>query len=187
MSINIYVRTVFLLKKKLKSSSRGDNKIIMENIDERAKKFFRYSYIGKNTAGANSEGCRYNWNSTHEDLTPTRIYSVGGSLYCAYCNQKAYPIQAGLTNNYHPTTSNYQPTGYTCVCKKAMDEVELSKRIEAANQDYRQLLSKLRSEYDLSEDLDGRTQKFVDYVSKDLNIVEFVKSYRMDKAITSSY
>lgn len=94
----------------------------MENfephVDERAKKFFRFGYSG-------SDRSRYYFNTQDEGLRDTRmITSRHYYPTCAYCGHRAYSRQPDIKYD------DYDVKGYTCVCKGAMDELEIRDEIE---------------------------------------------------------
>jgi len=82
-----------------------------ELIDDRAKKFLNYN--------------KDSFDTSHEDLIQTKTIKYKYYEYCSYCSCLALPIQAGLRN----LGENYNTTGKTCICKGAMDEVDLIKNL----------------------------------------------------------
>lgn len=89
------------------------------HVDERSYNFFSYGY--------GRSGYAYRWNSTAIGLTPTLTLSVGGSQFCAYCGKRALPIQQEIRDPCRST--HYVDVGHCCVCKEAMDELEIKDKI----------------------------------------------------------
>ena len=88
------------------------------NIDERAKKFFNYGFVGERHGDPGLNGYRYSWDSDAEGLRKTQVFQCSnGVAWCAYCGDKAYPIQ-------DTSRHNWPVVGHTCVCKGAMDEYD---------------------------------------------------------------
>lgn len=87
---------------------------IPEYTDDRARRLFERVYVG--TRHGDATGHSWSWDSMNGSLKPTLTHVVEGSrAFCAYCGNRAYPIQERI---------GYQVTGFTCVCKGAMDEIE---------------------------------------------------------------
>jgi len=107
---------------------------IPKYCDSRAEKFFSWCFKGKGRKDANSSGYGYSWNSSHEDLKPTPSFQIAYDKYCPYCLNKMYPIQADLINrrvySYNSYNEDYEVTGHTCVCKKAMGWLQWQKERE---------------------------------------------------------
>lgn len=81
-----------------------------EHVDERAYGFFSSFCVG--------DGWVYEWNPTKPGLLPTKMLKDGDgydSPVCAYCGRLGLPIQ----------DPNYNFKGHCCVCKDAMDELEI--------------------------------------------------------------
>lgn len=86
---------------------------IPDYADERAHKYFYRGFVGSGH-GENGTGYRLSWSST-SDAKPTSVHRVDSNhSYCVFCGNRAFPIQ-----NEH-----YAVTGYSCICKDAMDELE---------------------------------------------------------------
>lgn len=89
-----------------------------EHVDERASKFFSWGWAG-------SEGRSSFWNSRADNLVPTVTLSNKLNIpVCAYCGRQALPIQKRASHE------EYYTTGYCCVCKDAMDELEVKAKIK---------------------------------------------------------
>lgn len=86
-----------------------------DHVDERAYPFFSTVY-GK-------DGWVSDWNPTKTGLRPTKTVMIGdyGTPVCAYCGRVALPIQDRSTLNFK---------GHCCVCKDAMDEVEIKVEVK---------------------------------------------------------
>ncbi|ARB11577.1 hypothetical protein CB7_103 [Pectobacterium phage vB_PatM_CB7] len=92
-----------------------------EHVDERAYKFFSYMY--------GREGHHYGWNSTKEGIRPTTVLSDKSTHVCAYCGRMALPIQ-GERWDHFKDSREYFSKGHCCVCKKAMDELEMMDQLK---------------------------------------------------------
>lgn len=91
---------------------------IHEHADKRALRFYSTGFVGTGH-GDNGTSRMTHWDSMHEDLRPTAIVMhVTGIPVCAYCGNRALPIQDSVSFNTH---------GYTCCCKYTMDELEWRK------------------------------------------------------------
>ena len=89
---------------------------IPEYCDPRARRHFSSGFVGK-THGENGTGYKTSWDSMSE-ASPTAVHILDSDrCYCAYCGQRAFPIQR----------EDYSVYGFCCVCKDAMDEVEWPK------------------------------------------------------------
>lgn len=91
------------------------------HVDPRAYKSFRFDGRGKN-------GAEYSWDGTSEEAKETltlTLEEISGYPICAYCCRQALPIQKNLRRY-----DDYRTTGYGCVCKKAMDEVDVREKIK---------------------------------------------------------
>lgn len=95
---------------------------IPDYADPRSHQFFSNYYVGS-SHGDNGASHRWDWDSSADGAEPTLVLP---NDKCAYCGNRALPIQAGLRRGrvgYHDDR-DYSVTGYTCCCKGAMDEVE---------------------------------------------------------------
>lgn len=104
-----------------------------EHVDERARSLFSWSYGCRGQAG---------WNSTKEGLRPTATLGAGDGLRaCAYCGRQALPIQK---REYSHLTGQdeYKKIGHCCVCKDAMDELDMVDQIDIITKQFNAALSK---------------------------------------------
>lgn len=100
--------------------------MLEDHVDERSYEFFMFDYQGKKT-----------WNSQAEGAKPTLTIdarSSGGSIVCGYCGRKALPIQNHIL----------RVMGHCCVCKDAMDQLEIENEEEKVKEEMEKLLDKLR-------------------------------------------
>lgn len=81
--------------------------------DPRAKKFVRYFHDGEPY-----------FENDHKDLIPTKTIAIGHYDYCVYCSNQALSIQSNIP-------FSYEITGKTCICKGAMDEIEMKQKIKS--------------------------------------------------------
>lgn len=113
---------------------------------ERPSKYHRSGYVGEGVEGADKNGFKYSWDSSHEDLTNTKTVQIGSTDVCVYCAGRAYPIQAGLreSRRRHILTSyenrDYSTTGYTCICDGAEAEREYTKELKEIERAAKQAL-----------------------------------------------
>lgn len=97
----------------------------LEFIDKRAKGFFQWVNDGRK--------CYYSWNSLSEGLVPTTEVIISSTRYCVYCGEEMYPIQENCSED------NYPMKGHCCICKEALDEIDL-------NHEMKELLNKQENE-----------------------------------------
>lgn len=93
-----------------------------EHVDERAYKFFSYYTDGRRG------GYHHGWNSMVEGLRATTTIDSGSLHVCAYCGRIALPIQKS-EYNHRRGEDEYISKGSCCVCKEAMDELEMIDQI----------------------------------------------------------
>ena len=105
---------------------------IPDYADERSHKFFTLYYVGPSN-GEDGTAYKTMIDTRHEDLKPSKNYR---GRCCAYCGQMVYAIQ--------PDHMGFEITGYFCVCKDAMDEVELNAAIEELEQKHSEELLQLK-------------------------------------------
>lgn len=106
---------------------------------ERPSKYHRWVFSGCKE----NNGYKWTWDSSHDDLEQTETFSIGGEHFCAYCCNKAYPIQAGLRNNMEV----YKVTGYCCICEAAEKEIEYRREHEKMIKRHQQEEQTLRMNY----------------------------------------
>lgn len=107
-----------------------------EHVDERAYKFFSYMY-GRN-------GHHKGWDSTKEGLRPTATLGKGDRIRaCAYCGRRALPIQK-RQYSHRTGQDEYKSIGHCCVCKDAMDELDMVDQIEAITKQFNAALNKCK-------------------------------------------
>jgi hypothetical protein len=111
-----------------------------EQADPRAQKFFHTVFVGTSCKGADSSGHKRSWDSDHEELagTPCHAYDVSGR-YCVFCGAHSLPIQGNLRRVCFKSLRNdsdYKITDWTCVCKEAMDWLEVAAEVKALEEKY---------------------------------------------------
>jgi len=105
-----------------------------EHVDERAYKFFSYMY--------GREGHHYGWNSTKEGIRATATIGSGsGFRACAYCGRQALPIQQ-KKYNHRKDQDEYKSVGHCCVCKDAMDELDMMDQIDIITKQFKAAIGK---------------------------------------------
>lgn len=105
-----------------------------EHVDERAYKFFSYMY-GRN-------GHHKGWDSTKEGLRPTATLGKSDRMRaCAYCGRRALPIQK-KQYSHRTGQDEYKNIGHCCVCKEAMDELDMVDQIDIITRQFNAALSK---------------------------------------------
>ena len=116
-----------------------NRELLYNYADERAKHMISEGFVGN---GHGNYGIlnqySVSFDTSHPDARPTETVKIGSFHYCAYCSRPALSIQAGLANKkcglgsgLH--SSAYAVTGHTCVCKGAMDEVQMNNDIKELN------------------------------------------------------
>lgn len=108
----------------------------MENfeshVDERAKKFFKLGYSGPGRSP-------YHFDTQDEGLRDTRMITSRHCYpTCAYCGHRAYSRQPDIKHG------DYDVKGYTCVCKGAMDELEIRDEIQRVEEAAQQAVQELK-------------------------------------------
>lgn len=93
---------------------------IPDYCDPRAEKNFTRGLVGI-SHGDNGSAYRYSWDSQCGQKKTTMVDG-----YCAYCGNRGLPLQP-LIDIYR----DFTVLGHTCICKDAMDELELK---DAVNQ-----------------------------------------------------
>jgi len=128
-----------------------------KHCDKRAEKFFNEAYIGTSENarknGANEQGYCINWNSSHEDLIPTSSFRIDSDYYCVYCANKMYPIQDGLRRRgfgEYPSHQDYEVTGHACVCKHAMNEIEMNRKLNELKEQCQENCNEIMKKYNLN-------------------------------------
>lgn len=82
-------------------------------VDERARDYFRY--------GSNGSELRFYWDS--ECGAPTSPMIIDRSTsYCVFCGERGLPLQPWIKK-----CKDYSITGYTCICKDALDYLDILK------------------------------------------------------------
>lgn len=107
-----------------------------EHVDERARSFFSYGYTGK------EGGYSHTWNSLAEGIRPTTVIQSdsGMSGVCAYCGRVALPIQGRRAGYSRMGEDTYYDKGKCCVCKDAMDELEMQDQIDEITKQFKAAL-----------------------------------------------
>lgn len=95
-----------------------------EHVDERAYPFFSYGYTGQ-------PGHNYHWNSLTKGLQPTTVIGGDHAPVCVYCGRLALPIQGETAGYSRMGSPDYYNKGHCCVCKEAMDELEMVAQMAA--------------------------------------------------------
>lgn len=130
----------------------------LDNINPKAHKFFSYASTGKERG--------YVFNTSHEDLKTTEVlFNIFSENYCAYCGERAKPIQSRIRK-----FKDYTVTGYTCICEGAFQELEIDEKIknirDQCNKDCRALEKELESK----KNTDELKQKIISKI--DLNKID---------------
>lgn len=101
---------------------------IPDYCDERAEKYFERGFVGS-SSGENGTPYKYHWNST-SGAKETKMVVFGYQEHiCAYCGNKGFPLQPRFKGSFS-RDSDSTVTGYACVCKDAMDEVEIKEKLQ---------------------------------------------------------
>ena len=107
-----------------------------EHVDERAYPFFSYQYSGSGKRD-------WSWNSLSDGLRKTTVLTIGYEKVCAYCGRRALPIQKSVSSAYMGT--EYHDMGECCVCKDAMDELEIKDKVKELRKEMEQAIRRLES------------------------------------------
>ncbi|QYC52606.1 hypothetical protein [Salmonella phage SSBI34] len=103
-----------------------------EYVDERAKGYFRIGYTGRNDY-------RYHWDSQCGAKETLMIVDAGTPI-CAYCGNRGLPLQPNIQYG------DYDTVGHTCVCKDAMDSLEVEMKIQNVLDDAYEESQRIRRE-----------------------------------------
>lgn len=133
-----------------------------EHVDERAHKFFSYMYGG--------DGCSYRWDSTKEGIRPTSMLSDGCTPICAYCGRYGLPIQGVHHNMSRGGDREYYSKGNCCVCKEAMDEVEMLDQLKVIEDQFKKARAAVYKAMPKTNPglLEGFVDKKMEQIKKDL-------------------
>lgn len=101
---------------------------------DEVKRFFHKGYVG--VRGMN--GYTYDFDTTSTSLIPTHSIRIGNTNYCPYCGDAMFNIQDKET---------LVVTGYCCICKGAMAEIEYENAKKALEEEYERNLSLLQDKY----------------------------------------
>lgn len=100
---------------------------IPDYCDKRAKKYFSRGFVG-HSHGEDGTGYRYSWDSS-SGASPTKMITGIGNPRCAYCGNEGLPLQPYFTASFDPDC-NTTITGYACICKDAMDQLEVEDKLD---------------------------------------------------------
>lgn len=113
---------------------------IPDYADERSYDCFTRGFVGS-SHGDDGSSYRTYWNSEC-DASPTKMVNTYGRPVCAYCGNEGLPLQPNISG-----WKDYEVTGYTCVCKGAMDEVDWRSEVtEVENKHYEEMSALRRRE-----------------------------------------
>lgn len=114
---------------------------------EQPSRFHKYSW---------RKGGMWVLNQQHPHLKSTATCKIDGTVYCAYCAERARPIQSRLgTDAYDDDWDDvydnwrHEITGHTCDCDKARNERKLRDEEAEFNKKVFIERQELRSRYDL--------------------------------------
>lgn len=107
-----------------------------DHVDERSWKFFSWMY--------GADGNHKGWDSTKEGIRPTATIGANDTWRaCAYCGRQALPIQK-RKYSHRTGRDEYTTIGHCCVCKDAMDELEMADQMDIITKQYRAAIRKCR-------------------------------------------
>lgn len=118
-----------LCKQCLQDDGKWTRRVNFEPLRE-VREFFHYGWCNMNDHD-------YYWNSTHENLVPTKAVQIGNNHYCPYCACTMFPIQ----------NKNFDVTGYRCFCDGANAELEWKAEDKALREKHEQELIQIRQKY----------------------------------------
>lgn len=106
-----------------------------DQIDERAIKYLHRDWT-------KPEGQRYDWNSSCGAM-PTLMLRPEGVGYglpvCAYCGRQGLTLQRHIR-----TRGDYSVTGHACICKDALDSLDIQESIEELEKKHEQEMRELK-------------------------------------------
>jgi hypothetical protein len=105
---------------------------IPAHADPRSHKHFSRGFVGSKH-GEDGTGHRISWDSTSGAQSTSAIQTGRFNHTCIYCGHNMYPIQRDI---------GMDVSGFACVCKDAMDELEWREQ-------YTQLLAKQKQDRQL--------------------------------------
>lgn len=100
---------------------------IPDYCDDRAKKHYVHSFVGSRH-GDNGSMYAYRYDSTSGGKETKMIRTSRYRCVCAYCGEVGLPLQPFFKGSFNPD-SDSTVTGYMCVCKDAMDQLEIEESI----------------------------------------------------------
>lgn len=115
---------------------------LYDYADDRAKDMVSQGYVGSGHGnyGGNKQYL-ISFDTSYPDARETQTIKISRHHYCSYCSRLALPIQSEIY-----TKNNYKVTGYTCVCKGAMDEIQMQKDIKEVNNKLQKFKNECESE-----------------------------------------
>lgn len=149
---------------------------IPDYCDPRAEKYFHLNFVGSKH-GEDGSCYRYSWESTSGAKETKMIVFGYSDRVCAYCGNPGLPLQP-LIERYR----DYTVTGYTCVCKDAMDEIEIKEQLEQLKAKHHQEESLLEeklpkvSKKVLKDVADIRAKELKKHIDKDFFLEDTLKS-----------
>lgn len=105
---------------------------IPDYCDPRAEKYFHLNFVGSKH-GEDGSCYKYSWESTSGAKETKMIVFGYSDRVCAYCGNPGLPLQPLIERH-----RDYAVTGYTCVCKDAMDEIEIKEQLGQLKAKHRQ-------------------------------------------------
>lgn len=95
---------------------------IPAHADPRSHKHFIRGYVGDKHGDPGERGYKTAWNALSEAKPTQTMGTHRETRFCVYCGHRAFPIQYKVGSPI---------SGYACVCKDAMDELEWREQYRA--------------------------------------------------------
>lgn len=100
---------------------------IPDYCDDRAKKHYKNYFVGSDH-GDNGSMYGYRYDSASGGKATKMIHLSRYRCVCAYCGEVGLPLQPFFKGSFNQD-SDTTVTGYMCVCKDAMDQLEIEESI----------------------------------------------------------
>lgn len=101
---------------------------IPDYCDPRAEKHYVNSFVGSKH-GDNGSMYGYRYDSTSGGKPTKMVHTSRYGRLCAYCGENGLPLQPFFKGSFNPDSDD-RVVGYMCVCKDAMDELEIEQAIK---------------------------------------------------------
>lgn len=100
---------------------------IPDYCDPRAEKHYVNSFVGSDR-GDNGSMYGYRYDSTSGGKPTKMVHTSRYGRVCAYCGHQGLPLQPYFKGSFNPDSDD-TVTGHMCICKDAMDELDINQAI----------------------------------------------------------